>query len=186
MSKKNQDKTAEFSIYVSELFKVRFSALEKDKIVEEFIANQDAFNALIDYILIDSKPFNIGPSWVLSYAGVKRPQWFFYRLHDLTSILNTNTHPALYRALSRVLKLAEIPYDKTGLVIDLCMKWLENPNQSVAVKSFSIHTLSKLMVLIPELCPELKYRIESILPYSSSGIKNAGNKILKKIKEMGY
>lgn len=178
------DKQAE--AYIQSMFAKRFSALEMKLILAEVTRHKDIFNALIDHILDEDQAFNIGAPWVLSYAGVRKPDWFWERFNDLVEHLTPNTHQAVFRAISRVLKFISIPEDQVAPVINICMFWIEDPKQSIAVKAFSLHTMSKLIYQVPEICPELRFLIESILPYASSGLKNAGNKVLQKIEKLGY
>jgi hypothetical protein len=73
-----------------------------------------------------------------------------------------------------------------GIVTQKCFEWLEKKENPIAVKAFSIHILSKIIDHEPELCHEIKDLTESVLPYVSSGLANSAEKLLKKIKKMGY
>lgn len=172
--------------FIDKTFQRRFFAREKDIIISEIIKDEDVFNALIDRILEKDKVFNIGPSWILGYAGVYKPEWFLNRLNDLLKTLDEKTHPSVYRAIARVLRYIQIPENYVGIVIDNCLKWLQDPKQTVAVKAFSMDVLSKLLTRVPEICPELRFIIESTLPYTSPGLKNAAEKIIRKIEFLGY
>jgi len=172
--------------YIDQTFQQRFSAREKEFILNEIIQDEEVFNALINRILDKDAAFNIGPSWILGYAGICKPEWFLNRLNELLETLDTETHPSVYRAIARVLRYIPIPENYVGIVIDICLKWLQDPKQTIAVKAFSMHALSKLFSKVPEICPEIRFIIESIIPYSSPGLKNAGQKIIRKIELMGY
>ena len=185
---KNLDSLSEnqAEAYIQTTFGRRFSAMEMKHIIAEVTSHKHLFNALVDHIMDENQAFNIGAPWVLSYAGVRKPDWFLNRLNDLIHHLKPNTHQSVYRAISRVLKYISIPEDQVATVINICMHWIEDPKQSIAVKAFSLHTMAKFVSQVPEICHELRFLIESMMPYASSGLKNAGQKVLQKIEKLGY
>src|ERR1019366_7428933 len=48
------------------------------------------------------------------------------------------------------------------------IKYLESPNEAVAIKAFSITVLGKLAKKYPEIIPEIKLMIEEQLPHQSA------------------
>lgn len=168
------------------IFQQRFSKEQTIWLTQEIIQSKVLFDEVISIIIKNEPPFTIGPSWVMGYAGIERPAWYVIRLPELLESLKPQTHQAVYRSIVSVLRQIHIPENIEGLVTDCCIRWVEDANQTIAVKSFSLHILSKIMEKQPELCPEIKLITENLLPFASSGLKNTSEKILLKIKKMGY
>jgi hypothetical protein len=168
------------------IFQQRFSKQQTIWLTHEIIKSRDLFDELISIIIRNEPPFSIGPSWVMGYAGIERPAWYILRLPELLESLKPRTHQAVYRSIVSVLRKIEIPESLEGMVTDYCIRWVEDVNQSIAVKSFSLHILSKIMEKQPELCPEIKLITENLIPFASSGLMNTAEKVLLKIRSMGF
>jgi len=167
------------------IFKQRFSKQQTTWLTHEIVQSKILFDGLISIIIRDEPPFTIGPSWVLGYAGIERPEWFILRLPELLESLKPKTHQAVYRSIVRVLRNIAIPQNLEGLVTNYCIHWVEDTNQSIAVKAFSLHTLSKIMEKHPELCQEIRLITENLLPFASSGLSRTAEKVLQKIRKKG-
>ncbi len=65
--------------------------------------------------------------------------------------------------------------------MDICFKYLEFPDEALAVKVFSMTVLGNLAKKYPEIKPELKLLIEDQLPHQTAGFKSRAKKILKQL-----
>lgn len=174
-------KTSFKDIYKLRLNKVQVSELEK------IVSNsKELFNELVSIIVKGTQHEAFMASWVLQYAGVKQPEWFYEYLETLLKHLEINPNESVLRCVTRVIWKTKIPSEMDGIVTQKCFEWLEKKENPIAVKAFSIHILSKIIDHEPELCHEIKDLTESVLPYVSSGLANSAEKLLKKIKKMGY
>lgn len=81
----------------------------------------------------------------------------------------------------RVLQDYKIPEELSGLAYDQCFKLLQSPTEPVAVKAFCMQVLYNIVKNIPELKSELADAISKQMPNASAGLKNRGEKILKKL-----
>lgn len=168
------------------ILKNRLTKKEVDLLTDLLCQNYDLFNELID-LIISAKDINIlSSSWIMGYAGVIKPDWFLMRLEELYETLTPKTHHSVYRNISRVLMRIKIPEKYSGIATKYSIEWLSDNNMPIAVRAFCMHILSKIIEHEPALSGEIKDITESILPNASSGLQNAGNKLLKKIKKMGY
>ena len=148
--------------------------------------NHELFEELID-LIISAKNINIlSSTWIMGYAGVKKPEWFLIKLNSLYESLTSKTDNSVYRNISRVLMRIKIPKKYSGIVTKYSIEWLSNSNMPIAVRAFCMHILSKIIEHEPSLSGEIKDIIESILINASPGLQNAGNKLIKKINKMGY
>ncbi|NUM30695.1 MAG: hypothetical protein HUU47_00010 [Bacteroidetes bacterium] len=174
------------NINLKEIFKKRVSKHEVEMLVEIVCASQKKFDELVDIIISSNKHISLYSSWVLGYAGVKCPSWFVSRLNDLLNSLTPITHFSVYRNVCRVLMKIIIPEKYYGVSVNFCINCLSDNEMPIAVKSFCIHILSKIIETHPDLCNEIKGLIELLMQNASPGLKNAGEKILTKINKMGY
>ncbi len=168
------------------LFKTRLNKSQVNELSLLVSNSKELFDELISIIINGTHHEAFMASWVLQYAGVKQPEWFYENLEALLKHLEINTNESVLRCVTRVIWKTKIPREMDGIVTQKCFEWLENKENPIAVKAFSIHILSKIIDHEPELCHEIKDLTESVLPYASSGLANSAEKLLKKIKKMGY
>lgn len=167
-------------------FNRRLSKVELSELVVIISDSQEFFNEMIDVILFGKDQSAFMASWALGYAGIKRPEWFYDRLPEIVDRLENPAHESVIRNTLRVIWKTKIPKNIEGIITQKCIEWLENKESSIATQAFSIHILSKIIEHEPELCNEIRDIVESILPFASSGVANSGEKLLKKIRKMGY
>ena len=104
-------------------------------------------------------------------------------LEELIPIIGKSTYSdSVKRNIVRILQFIEIPEKFQVSVIDSCFELVTNKKTAIAVKAFSLGVLEKMVNLYPELKNELKAVIEDLLPKASSGIKNRGQHILRRLK----
>ena len=63
--------------------------------------------------------------------------------------------------------------------MEICFKYLESPNEAVAIKAFSLTVLGKLAKKYPEIIPEIKLMIEEQLPHQSAAFKSRAKMFIK-------
>jgi hypothetical protein len=122
-------------------------------------------------------------SWPLSICVEKSPELIGPHLNSVLKHLERpDIHDAVKRNTIRLLQFVDIPPRFQGKVIDLCFRYLQNNNEPVAVKVFSMTVLSRLVKLHPGLRRELKIILEDQLPYASAGFISRAGKILKELE----
>ena len=67
-----------------------------------------------------------------------------------------DAHVAVKRNVARLFQFVDIPKRYHGRVFDACYNLLDNPNQPVAVRVFSMTVAAKLAENEPELLDELR------------------------------
>ena len=167
------------------LFSKRLSKVQVTELVCVVSDSKELFDELIYIIINGNKHEAFMGSWVLQYAAIEQPDWFYEHLHDLLLIIESKRNESVLRCITRIIWKTPIPKEMDGIVTQKCIEWIENKENPIAVKAFSLHTLSKIIEHEPALCNEIRYIDESVLPYSSSGLNNAAEKLLKKIRKMG-
>ncbi len=154
------------------------------KIVNEICRSPKKMNELMQVFI--NSPYRISQraAWPLSYIAEKRPELLANYYDLLINQLNaTDNHPAVTRNILRAFQFVDIPEEHQGNVLDVSFNLLNNPNEPIAVKAFSMTVIFNLSKKYPDIIPELKASIESLMPNASAGIKNRGNKILKAIQK---
>mgnify|MGYP000529530988 CR=1 FL=1 len=89
---------------------------------------------------------------------------------------------AVKRNTVRTLQFVAIPEELQAKLFDRCLHFLIDSNETIAVKAFSMTILYNICKAFPELKMEVIPLLEDLLKRCESpGIKNRGNKVLKKL-----
>lgn len=128
------------------------------------------------------RPIRDRAAWSLSYIATNHPELLKYHWETFVKLLvNKNTPEPIKRNLVRFMQEVDIPVKYHGQLTDRCFELVNDPQEEIAIRAFSMTILGNLLGLYPELGKELKLSIEELLPYASPGLKNRAEKILKKI-----
>lgn len=159
------------------------SKAQKDKIVK-FVGNHtDRFAELVKVYLAGPYRITQRAAWPLSYCVAKNPS--FVRPHLgklLTYAAKPGVHDAVKRNTLRLLQFINVPTSLQGKTTDLCLAFLSNPKEPIAVRVFAMTVASNLALKNPELKNEIIPLIEDQLPYGSAGFRSRGVKVLKRLK----
>ena len=159
------------------------SKLFTTEIVNEICTHPKRMDELMQIFIEGPVQFTQRAAWSISVVAEKHPE-LLLKYYDLfIKLLNQpNKHDSINRNIVRALQFADIPKKYQGKILDVCFKLLNSSNEPIAVKAFSMTVIYNLSKLYPDIIPELKASIESLLPNGSAGIKSRGNKILKAIQ----
>ncbi len=83
----------------------------------------------------------------------------------------------------RILQFTEVEEHWMGNLYENCFELVANPKEEIAIRAFAMVILYNISNTFPELKPELKLLIESVLeePEISPGVRSKSNHILKKL-----
>ena len=150
------------------------------KIVEWVGNNQEKFNELFHLFLNGEYRITQRAAWPLSYCVIKYPGLMNNGYEKLINNLRkTNLHDSIKRNTIRLLQAVDLPVKYEGAVMEICFKYLESPNEAVAIKAFSITVLARLAKKYPEIIPEIKLMIEEQLPHQSAAFKSRAKLFIK-------
>ena len=150
------------------------------KIVEWVGNNQEKFDELFHLFLNGEYRITQRAAWPLSYCVIKYPGLMNNSYEKLISNLKKpNLHDSIKRNTVRLLEAVDIPLKYEGAVMEICFKYLESPNEAVAIKAFSITVLGKLAKKYPEIIPEIKLMIEEQLPHQSAAFRSRAKLFIK-------
>lgn len=82
----------------------------------------------------------------------------------------------------RMLQFIDLPEAYHGEIARLCETFLQDPEQPVAVKAFSMTVLYRLTRLYPELATDLIYHLQDRLAYEKPAYRSRAAKILRQLK----
>ncbi|MFY0643334.1 MAG: hypothetical protein JXR19_02600 [Bacteroidia bacterium] len=126
-------------------------------------------------------------SWAISECTEVYPHLIApYHSQLMDSLNKDQRHGAIRRNIVRIYQYADIPEDIEGQLFNLCINFIIDPTEAIAVKAFSMTVCERIAVKYPDLIPELKICIESQLDNASAGVKNRGQKILHRFEKSGY
>jgi hypothetical protein len=154
------------------------------KIAGYACTSKQRFKELIDCFLDDEYRLAQRAAWSVSWAARKSPEMVLPHVKDLVAVLRKkNVHDAVIRNAVRVLQEIEIPEKFQGEVMDACFRFLESPTTPVAVKAFSLTTLSNLLKSYPEIKSELKLIIEERWEHETAAFRSRARKILLQMEK---
>jgi hypothetical protein len=133
------------------------------------------------------EPYSRRAAWVISHVVDRNPEVIkASHLKELLALAPDFTTDAGKRCMTRILSLVKIPEDLQGHVVDRCFKWLNSTDESIAVRNYCIDTLFRLSEEIPEIGIELQAMLEHHMERFSTGLKNKGTKVLRKLRSRRF
>lgn len=120
----------------------------------------------------------INGTWVCAHLAEvdNKP---FKKIHkDILHFLQTETHQSSLRNWMKVMTFLPTPEEIEGEVIDLCIAFIQNPENKVALQMYSILVLMPILKKYPELIPEIK----AIIDLNSEGKTAAYHAIHRKFE----
>lgn len=120
-------------------------------------------------------------AWIMSIVAQKHPALLKPHLKAMISRMGDDGIPvAVKRNVVRVLQFMPIPEDLQGPVMDYCFRFLEDPQETVAVRVFSMTVLANLAKQYPEIKNEIILLIEDQLREGAqAAFVSRGKKTLK-------
>ncbi len=161
-----------------------FSKMNSVKISLYVGADADRFAELMSYMLGDDRELSRRAAWAVSFCFENHPFLFDAHVEELVNVMASKKyHDAVKRTATQALQYMEIPEDLEGPAYDNAIAILNDTEEPIAVKAYSMSILEKIALKFPELKQEVILIVENQIPYSSAGYKSRGTKLLKKLKE---
>lgn len=151
-----------------------------NKIVEWVGNDKKRFNKLFLMFLNGEYRITQRAAWPLSYCVIAHPHFMEHNYEKLISNLKKqDLHDSIKRNTIRLLQAINIPEKYEGEIMEICFKYLELPDEAVAIKAFSLTVLGNLAKKYPEIIPEIKLLIEEQLPHQSAAFKSRAKLFMK-------
>jgi hypothetical protein len=168
---------------INEILK-EHSKSQKDKIVNYVNNDPKRFADLVATFLAGPYRVTQRASWPLSYCVERNPGLIKPHLKKIIDFLEKpNEHDAVKRNILRVFQFILIPKSQQGKAVDLCLSFLTDGKQPVAIKVFAMTVLGNIAKENADLKNEIVLIIEDQLPYGSAGFVSRARKTLKQLKQ---
>tara|TARA_R110000737_G_scaffold345455_1_gene373985 strand:+ start:60072 stop:60602 length:531 start_codon:yes stop_codon:yes gene_type:complete len=118
-------------------------------------------------------------TWVCAHLAEADKKPFQKIQKDILHFLQTETHQSSLRNWMKVMTFLPTPEEIEGEVIDLCISFIQNPENKVALQMYSILLLMPILKKYPELIPEIK----AIIDLNSEGKSAAYHAISRKFEK---
>jgi hypothetical protein len=122
-------------------------------------------------------------SWVLCQLAENSPELVSPFSHQILSLFKNSPHTGANRNLMRCLMEIDVSEDIMSPLIDQCIEFINDPNQPVAVKAFSIQSFAQIVLKMPDLAIELKLAIAHIHLLNSPALQSASRKVKLMMKK---
>jgi hypothetical protein len=123
-------------------------------------------------------------SWAVSTVLEKWPELARpYHARMVKLLDESDKHASVRRNIMRVYQWADIPEEIEGKLFDIAIRFLQDSEQPIAVKVFSMTAAHRVVERYPDLANELYEAIRQCMPHGSAGLKNRGNKTLKMLEK---
>jgi len=164
---------------------VEHSKANTMKIVNYIGDDQARFDDLMGHFLTNEYRVSQRAAMAVGHAADLHPKLIKKHLRSLLENLSTpDVHDAVKRNTIRLFdKYIDLPEELMGIAAELCFGYLDDPQEAVAIRVFSMSVLYKICLQEPELGNELIMVLEDHLPHGSAGFKSRGNKILAKLRK---
>jgi len=147
--------------------------------------NRKRFQVVLDMMLGDDIRAQQLSAAVWYHCLKTNPNWLEDHLTLLLDKIERDiTHDALKRNLFRILQTAVIPEDSQGRIYNICMDYVMDPKEVIAIRAFSMSTLYNICRSETELSRELAIVVKEAMKCGRAAITIRGKKILKEIASM--
>ncbi len=166
-----------------ELLTKKASRTNSYKVVALVGEDYKNYKELVGLIVDYECPVSEKAAWAMNHCFEEGLGFFEDYFEQLVPVIGSSIYSdSVKRNIVRILQFVEIPEKYQASVIDSCFDLVMKKQTAIAVKAFALGVLEKMVKLYPELKNELVAVIEDLLPKASSGLKNRGQHILKRLK----
>jgi hypothetical protein len=143
------------------------------------------FKDLMKFFLSEDRRVTQLTSWAVGHIGENQPQLIApFHLDLINQLKLDNKHNAIRRNIVRLYQFVPIPEEIEGELYDICMGFILDPKEAIAVKAFSMRVCELVAIKYPDLAPELMDAIEGAMIGASSGLKNRGSHTLRRLNKL--
>ncbi len=167
-----------------ELIKIATSGYGRanaDRLVEIIIQRPELFTELIEIYFANEEPASRRIVWAIDLYAETYPEALFPFIDKIVDHLPEFNHDGLKRHSLRMLARSPLPEANQGQLITICFDFLLSSSETPAVKVYAMETLYRISIKEPALKQELIDSIEWRAEEESAGVRNRGQKILKRL-----
>lgn len=167
---------------LEEILLFELSKRNMEIVVKEINNNPDNFAVLWDILKSSNPPLPSRASWAMTHCCDRTPELFYPFIDDSIELLKETKDQGVMRGILRTLSKTPIKKESMGELFDVSLTFFEM-NYPPAIRVHALQTLFNISQIEKELQPELIDIIENSLFEASTGLKNRGTKLLKKLQK---
>jgi hypothetical protein len=123
-------------------------------------------------------------SWIISDLSEIKPELLSPYIFEIITKANSSQHLGVKRNLFKAIQFIETTDSVKEELGIICLNCLQNPKETIAVKSYSITILEGLIVDFPEFLDEMNFELEKQLPNATPAFASRAHRFLKKVKKL--
>ncbi len=123
-------------------------------------------------------------SWIISDLSEIKPELLNPYIFEIITKANSSTHLGVKRNLFKAIQFIEKSDSVKEELGIICLNCLQNPKETIAVKSYSITILEGLIVDFPEFLDEINFELEKQLPNATPAFANRAHRFMKRVKKL--
>lgn len=154
------------------------------KIVTEIKNDSKQINALIKLIYDENQTYSSKASWVFSEIYKNDGNIKISHCKILIEYLKDVKIDGIKRNILSAFETKQVEHDLLGNLVDLCFKFLIAPNETVAVKVYSMQIIANSCCDYPELKLELIAAIDQEYDRNTISFKARAKQIKKKLARL--
>jgi hypothetical protein len=153
---------------------------EKALEIVEFVGSDKAkFGQLMSLFFQGPYRLTQRAAWPMNTCAERHPELIRPYLPRLVGLLKTSEHhAAVKRNIVRLLQFVDIPPRLAGKVYSHCLDLINDPNEPIAVRVFSITVAARIARDEPDLMNELRLVVQENLPHSSAAFRVRAREVL--------
>ena len=154
-----------------------------DQVCNVAIQRPEVIRELLELALEQKGVMALRTSNVLALIADSKPELLAPYLESIIKAFPELEHHSVKRAFTRIVSRYPLIEDEDLLSIltNHCFDWLNDADETIAIRVYSMEILSKVCSIYPDIIPELKQTIELHYDDGSAGFKAHSIKVLKKL-----
>ncbi len=145
--------------------------------------DQTRFKQLMKIVLGEDAELARRAAWPMNQCIEEHPQLASPILPELVRQLgDQKSHPAIRRNIVKALQVIDLPDDLLARIFDTCYERLTDPEETVAVKAYSMTVLTRICKREPALTDEVILAIERGLPHGTAAFRARARMAFRELK----
>ena len=154
-------------------------------VTNEIGGSQQKFDELMSIAYLDEYPLSMRAARIAGMCGEKYPELFKPHLPEMIRKIPVLQTEGVKRSFMKV--FSELPLmmdgEYQGVILDISIELVESAKEAIAVRSYAIDILLKLLKQFPDLKPELVALLENMQVNESSALIHKRKKILARLRK---
>ncbi len=102
-------------------------------------------------------------SWPVSIACEAHPKLGEVWVAKMLELLDRTGHPGVHRNMIRAMQFCTLPEPLHGTITERMFTLIQDPNQTIGTRAFSITVSMRMVLKYPELANEFRLLLEAVL-----------------------